>query len=249
MDNPIRLHWLDPRDPDQNFPPSHLAMRDPNGLLAIGGDLSVSRMLRAYSQGIFPWYNPDEPILWWCPDPRAVLRPDQLKVSRSLGKSIGRKDYAVTLDRRFPEVLDACAGTRAKSRGTWLGSDMQQAYCKLHEMGHSHSVEVWRDGALIGGLYGVSVGRVFFGESMFSHANDASKIALYYLCEQLKLWSYDLIDCQISSPHLISLGAEEISRRSFLELLAPAVRQQGVDGHWQFDMDVPSDSAHLPQTL
>lgn len=249
MDNPIRLHWLDPRDPDQNFPPSHLAMRDPNGLLAIGGDLSVARMLRAYSQGIFPWYNPDEPILWWCPDPRAVLRPDQLKVSRSLSKSIARKDYAVTLDRVFPDVLNACAGARAKSRGTWLGPDMQHAYCELHEQGHSHSVEVWRDGELIGGLYGVSVGRVFFGESMFSHANDASKIALYYLCEQLKQWSYELIDCQISSAHLTTLGAAEISRRSFLELLAPAVRLQGQDGRWQFDLDVPRSSTHLPQAL
>ncbi|MES2488758.1 MAG: leucyl/phenylalanyl-tRNA--protein transferase [Pseudomonadota bacterium] len=246
MDNPIRLHWLDPRDPDQHFPPSHLAMRDPNGLLAIGGDLSITRMLRAYSQGIFPWYNPDEPILWWCPDPRAVLQPDQMKVSRSLGKSIARKDYAITFDRVFSDVLDACAGARAKSRGTWLGSDMQQAYCDLHEQGHSHSIEIWRKGQLIGGLYGVSVGRVFFGESMFSRANDASKIALYYLCEQLKQWSYELIDCQISSAHLASLGAQEISRGAFLELLAPAVQRSGRSGRWQFDIDVPASAEHLP---
>jgi leucyl/phenylalanyl-tRNA--protein transferase len=172
-------------------------------------------------------------------------------VSRSLGKTIARKDYAVTLDQVFPDVLNACAGARTKSRGTWLGPDMQKAYCELHEQGHSHSVEVWRDGAMIGGLYGVSVGRAFFGESMFSHANDASKIALYYLCEQLKRWSYALIDCQISSAHLSSLGSEEISRRSFLELLAPAVHMQGQDGHWQFDLEVevPNSALHLPQAL
>lgn len=249
MDNPIRLHWLDPRDPDQNFPPSHLAMRDPNGLLAIGGDLTTGRMLRAYSQGIFPWYNPDEPILWWCPDPRAVMRPEAMHVSHSLAKAIARKNYAVTLDRAFREVLYACAGARAKSRGTWLGQDMQQAYCELHEQGHCHSIEVWRDGALIGGLYGVTVGRAFFGESMFSRANDASKIALYYLCQQLKHWSYGLIDCQISSTHLASLGAEEISREHFLDLLAPVVRLPGQVGRWQFDIDVPADADHFPRVV
>ena len=249
MDNPIRLHWLDPRDPDQSFPPSHLAMRDPNGLLAIGGDLSVRRMLRAYSQGIFPWYNPDEPILWWCPDPRSVLHPDWLKVSRSLRKAIARKDYAVTMDHAFRDVLQACAGARAKSRGTWLGSDMQAAYCDLHREGHSHSVEVWREGKLIGGLYGVNIGRVFFGESMFSHATDASKIALYYLCEQLRQWEYELIDCQISSAHLSSLGAQEISRKAFLALLAPVVQLQGHAGRWDFNVEVPCDPAHLPTPL
>ena len=249
MDNPIRLHWLDPRDPDQSFPPSHLAMRDPNGLLAIGGDLSVRRMLRAYSQGIFPWYNPDEPILWWCPDPRSVLHPDWLKVSRSLRKAIARKDYAVTMDHAFRDVLQACAGARAKSRGTWLGGDMQAAYCDLHREGHSHSVEVWREGKLIGGLYGVSIGRVFFGESMFSHATDASKIALYYLCEQLRQWEYELIDCQISSAHLSSLGAQEISRKAFLALLAPVVQLQGHAGRWDFNVEVPCDPAHLPTPL
>ncbi|MGH8457191.1 MAG: leucyl/phenylalanyl-tRNA--protein transferase, partial [Stenotrophobium sp.] len=186
MDNPIRLHWLDPRDPNQPFPPTHLAMRDPSGLLAIGGDLSSTRLLRAYAQGIFPWYNPDEPILWWCPDPRAVLRPENLRITRSLSKSIRRADYAVTLDRAFVQVIEACAGTRRGSRGTWLGADMKAAYTRLHEQGHCHSVEVWREGALIGGLYGLSLGRAFFGESMFSRADDASKIALHYLCTQLR---------------------------------------------------------------
>lgn len=245
MDNPVRLHWLDPRDPHQPFPPAHLAMRDPNGLLAIGGDLSVPRMLRAYSQGIFPWYNPDEPILWWCPDPRAVLRPGLMKVSRSLGKSIRRADYAVTLDRAFAQVLEACAAERAAGRGTWLGPDMQRGYSALYRVGHAHSVEVWRDGELIGGLYGVAIGRVFFGESMFSRASDASKIALYFLCQQLKQWSYELIDCQISSAHLNSLGAQEIARDKFLNLLAPAVRLSGREAVWRFDIPVPHDARHL----
>lgn len=245
MENPIRLHWLDPRDPHQSFPPPHLAMRDPSGLLAIGGDLSVPRLLRAYSQGIFPWYNPDEPILWWCPDPRTVLRPDGLLVSRSLRKSIRRADYAVTLDRSFTEVLNGCAGYRSKSRGTWLGPDMRQAYIELHHQGHAHSVEVWREGSLIGGLYGVAVGRIFFGESMFSRADDASKIALYYLCEQLKAWNFDLIDCQISSEHLLTLGAQELDRDAFLMRLAQAVRRPGFVGHWLFDQPVPASGSHL----
>lgn len=246
MDNPIRLHWLDPRDPHQPFPPPHLAMRDPNGLLAIGGDLAIPRLLRAYSQGIFPWYNPDEPILWWCPDPRAVLRPDGMLVSRSLRKSIRRDDYTVTLDSAFGKVLDGCAGSRSKSRGTWLGSDMRLAYLELHRQGHAHSVEIWRDGALIGGLYGVAVGRIFFGESMFSRATDASKIALYFLCKQLKAWNFDLIDCQISSTHLLTLGAHEVTREDFLARLALAVRHTGSVARWAFDIPMPATTHHLP---
>jgi len=247
MDNPIRLHWLDPRDPNQNFPSPHLAMRDPNGLLAIGGDLSVTRLIRAYSQGIFPWYNPDEPILWWSPDPRAVLMPGAMKVSRSLSKSLRRGDYAVTLDGAYRDVLDACAGPRMRSRGTWLGSDMRDAYQELHRRGYSHTVEVWRDGALIGGLYGVALGRAFFGESMFSHATDASKIALYWLCEQLKAWSFHLLDCQVASEHLRTLGAIDVSRERFLNLLRPAVAQPGRTGTWHFDIASPAPREHLPR--
>ena len=246
MENPIRLHWLDPRDPHQSFPPPHLAMRDPNGLLAIGGDLAIPRLLRAYSQGIFPWYNPDEPILWWCPDPRAVLRPDGMLVSHSLRKSIRRENYAVTLDQAFIDVLNGCAGARNKNRGTWLGQDMRQAYIELHRQGHAHSVELWRSGHLIGGLYGVSVGHMFFGESMFSRADDASKIALYYLCQQLKHWNFDLIDCQISSAHLLTLGAQELNRDAFLLRLAQSVRKPGFVGPWSFDITIPSSSEHLP---
>ncbi|HEX4871126.1 MAG TPA: leucyl/phenylalanyl-tRNA--protein transferase [Nevskiaceae bacterium] len=244
-DAPIRLPWLDPRNPRQPFPPPEQALREPNGLLALGGDLSVTRLLAAYSQGIFPWYNPDEPILWWSPDPRAILRPEQLRVSRSLGKAIRRADYAVTLDHAFGEVLQACAGERRQQRGTWLGADMREAYRQLHALGFAHSVELWRAGELIGGLYGVSLGQVFFGESMFSRQTDASKIALSWFCRQLQAWGFPLIDCQVASSHLASLGAVEISRSRFLDLLRPAVGAAGRTGRWRFDLAVPAERHHL----
>lgn len=246
MDNPIRLHWLDPRDPQQPFPPAHLAMRDPNGLLAIGGDLSVARLIRAYSQGIFPWYNPDEPILWWSPDPRAVLMPSEMRVTRSLDKVIRRADYAVSLDQSFGDVLQECSGPRARSRGTWLGSEMREAYTQLHARGYAHSVEVWRGGDLIGGLYGVALGRVFFGESMFSRASDASKIALYWLAQQMIAWDFGLIDCQVGSAHLKSLGAADLSRERFLNVLRTAVSQPPRTGQWRFDIALPASREHLP---
>jgi leucyl/phenylalanyl-tRNA---protein transferase len=246
MDNPIRLHWLDPRDPQQPFPPAHLAMRDPNGLLAIGGDLSPPRLLRAYAQGIFPWYNPDEPILWWSPDPRAVLEPGQMHVSRSLSRALRRADYAVSFDRDFAQVLKACGGQRAKSRGTWLGEEMQEAYLRLFRLGHAHSVEVWRRQRLIGGLYGVCVGRMFYGESMFTRETDASKIALYWLGQQLQAWSFELIDCQIASPHLLSLGARSLDRAAFLARACVAAQQGGRPGPWRFGIAVPDDAAHRP---
>lgn len=245
MDNPIRLHWLDPRNPHQPFPPVHLAMRDPNGLLAIGGDLSLPRLMRAYSQGIFPWFNPDEPILWWCPDPRAALEPSQMHASHSLRKRIRRQDYAVTLDAAFEDVLDACATARAKSRGTWLGNDMKEAYRQLHRHGHCHSVEIWQDGRLAGGLYGVAMGRVFFGESMFTRATDASKLAFYHLCRQLQAWRFELIDCQISSAHLATLGAQEIRRDEFLARMRKGVALPGNPGTWRFDIEVPAPAQHL----
>jgi leucyl/phenylalanyl-tRNA---protein transferase len=245
MDNPIRLHWLDPRDPQQPFPPAHLAMRDPNGLLAIGGDLSVARLIRAYSSGIFPWYNPDEPILWWSPDPRAILIPADLHVSRSLQKVIRRADYAVSLDLAFGEVLRHCSGPRARSRGTWLGGEMREAYAQLHARGFAHSVEVWSRGELVGGLYGVALGRVFFGESMFSHQPDASKIALHWLCRQLVSWDFGLIDCQVGSSHLRSLGAVDVSRERFLNLLRHTVAQAPRTGQWRFDIAAPSSREHL----
>ncbi|GAC1625288.1 MAG: leucyl/phenylalanyl-tRNA--protein transferase [Nevskia sp.] len=249
MDNPVRLHWLDPRDPNQPFPAPHKAMRDPNGLLAIGGDLSVTRLVRAYSAGIFPWYNPNEPILWWCPDPRAVLEPGDFHVSHSLQKVIRKADYAVTLDAAFPRVLDACTATRRGSHGTWLGPDMKRAYVELQEHGHAHSAEVWRDGRLIGGLYGVSLGRAFFGESMFSVETDGSKLALYWLCRQLQAWEFELIDCQIASHHLQSLGAAEIPRERFLVRLRQAVQQTGREGQWSYDIDVPCQRQHRPGSI
>lgn len=245
MDNPVRLHWLDPRDPNQPFPPPNRAMRDPNGLLAIGGDLSVERLLRAYSSGIFPWYNPNEPILWWCPDPRAVLDPAEFHVSHSLEKRIRKHDYAVTLDRAFADVLDGCTASRRGSNGTWLGTDMKRAYLELREAGHAHSAEVWRDGKLVGGLYGVALGRAFFGESMFSTETDSSKLALYWLCQQLKAWSFEMIDCQIASQHLRTLGAAEISRDRFLSRLRSAQQAASRTGLWRYEIDVPAEQQHL----
>jgi leucyl/phenylalanyl-tRNA---protein transferase len=247
MDNPVRLHWLDPRDPNQPFPPPYKAMRDPNGLLAIGGDLSVSRLLRAYSSGIFPWYNPNEPILWWCPDPRAVLDPTEFHVSHSLGKRIRKYDYTATLDHAFPEVLEACTASRRGSHGTWLGPDMKRAYLELHEQGYAHSAEIWHHGRLIGGLYGVALGRAFFGESMFSTEADGSKLALYWLCRQLQAWDFELLDCQIASQHLQSLGATEIPREKFLTRLRHALLYPGRDGRWRYTVEIPSTFDHLPE--
>ncbi len=241
--NPLRLQWLDPRNPREPFPPVENALRDPNGLLAIGGDLSVHRLLRAYAQGVFPWFNPDEPILWWAPDPRAVLYCDRLHVSRSLRRSLRRVDYAVSLDRAFDQVITACSERRAG--GTWLGGAMQLAYLELFRRGHAHSVEVWRDGRLIGGLYGVVLGRMFFGESMFSRATDGSKIALYYLCRQLLAWGMPLLDCQVGSSHLQRMGAEFLPRERFQQQLQQAATGPARPlGSWRFDIAVPDDPRH-----
>lgn len=243
--SPLRLHWLDPRNPQEPFPAVSMALADPNGLLAIGGDLSVHRLLRAYRQGIFPWFNPDEPILWWAPDPRAVFRPDSLRISRSLGKTLRRDDYAVTLDRAFPEVIAACGAERRD--GTWLGEQMRQAYLELFRRGYAHSVEVWREGRLIGGLYGVAIGRIFFGESMFNRATDGSKIALSWLARQLASWDFPLIDCQVGSPHLESLGAQYLPREQFQQLLEQHCHRPPIQpGSWHFDIDVPANPRHGP---
>ncbi|HEU0198252.1 MAG TPA: leucyl/phenylalanyl-tRNA--protein transferase [Nevskiaceae bacterium] len=246
MDNPVRLHWLDPRDPEQDFPPPSRAMRNPNGLLAIGGNLTPNRLIKAYSSGIFPWFNPDEPILWWCPNPRAVLVPSAFHVSHSLAKRLRQGHFALTLDHAFPAVLEGCAGARAKSHGTWLGPAMRAAYTTLHEMGYAHSVEVWIRGELAGGLYGVALGHIFFGESMFSRATDASKIALYALSAQLTAWDFPLIDCQIASPHLTTLGVHSIPRRSFLAQVQQTLKQGARTGPWRFDVSLPGSRTHLP---
>jgi leucyl/phenylalanyl-tRNA--protein transferase len=228
---------LKPGSTDLRFPPVDLA--SPEGLLAIGGDLRAERLLEAYRHGIFPWYNPGQPILWWSPDPRAVLFPAKLRVSRSLGKTLRRKKFEVTLDTAFRDVMQHCAEPRndRPDHGTWITPEMIEAYCVLHERGLAHSVESWLDGKLVGGLYGVALGSAFFGESMFSRETDASKVAFVQLVRQLERWGFALVDCQLPSAHLSSLGAEEIRRREFLERLEQALQQPGRPGHWRFEAD------------
>lgn len=211
------LHWLRPGDPPDSFPHPHRALRDPDGLLAVGGDLSADRLLAAYRRGIFPWFNADQPILWWSPDPRAVLLPGELHVSRSLKRRLRHGDYRVSVDQCFARVVSACAARR--DEGTWITPEMKRAYCELHERGHAHSVETWQGEELVGGLYGVNVGRVFFGESMFSRRSDASKVALVALVRLSRSPGLELIDCQLASAHLASLGARLLPRERFLELL------------------------------
>jgi leucyl/phenylalanyl-tRNA--protein transferase len=214
------LPWLERDDP---FPPVSTALREPNGLLCAGADLSVARLLQAYRSGIFPWYSGGEPILWWSPDPRMVLFCDELKVSRSLAKSVRNKGFEVRVDTCFDRVVASCAQPRKAEAGTWLGPAMRKAYLALHRAGHAHSFETWRDGQLVGGLYGVSIGRMFYGESMFSTATDASKVALVGLVEELRRRDMPLIDCQQRTPLLASLGAREIPRREFLRRVAALV--------------------------
>jgi len=207
------------------FPNVNLALAEPNGLLAAGGDLSVNRLLDAYSKGIFPWYSEfledgsPSPILWWCPKPRCVLFLDQLKVSRSLKKSIKKTGFDVSCDHAFRETIQGCANDRAKSTGTWINPAIQDAYCALHEIGYAHSIECWHDGKLVGGLYGVALGKMFYGESMFSQKTDASKVALVFLCSLLKAQGAQIVDCQVANPHLISLGASEIALENFIRFL------------------------------
>jgi leucyl/phenylalanyl-tRNA--protein transferase len=210
------IPWLHGNDP---FPPLHRASREYNGLLAAGGDLSVPRLLAAYRRGIFPWFNPDEPILWWSPDPRMVLFPAEFKLSRSLKKRLARADYSVRVDTAFTRVMRECGAPRAGSGGTWISEMMIAAYTALHEAGHAHSIETWIGDELAGGLYGVAIGRVFFGESMFTRQTDASKIALARLAQWLEKHDFGLIDCQMNTAHLASLGAREIPRAEFSELL------------------------------
>ncbi|RRJ84792.1 leucyl/phenylalanyl-tRNA--protein transferase [Aestuariirhabdus litorea] len=212
-----RLPWLD--ENLVQFPPPQQALDDPNGLLAAGGNLSPTTLLNAYSQGIFPWFSEGEPILWWSPAPRCVLFPGDLHISRSLHKTLRRHPYQLSMDRAFPTVMQECAGPRNYTDQTWINSQMQDAYSELHRQGYAHSVECWQQGELVGGLYGVAIDRVFFGESMFSRAPNASKIALVHLCGQLQKQGYQLIDCQVESPHLRSLGSTTMDRHSFCDLL------------------------------
>jgi len=224
------IPWL-PQDPV--FPPLESALAEPNGLLAAGGDLSPQRLLAAYRRGIFPWYAAGEPILWWSPDPRMVLLPERLKISRSLAKTLRNARYELRLDTAFATVIDACASKpREGQPGTWITEEMQQAYCDLHRLGYAHSVETWVDGRLAGGLYGIAIGRAFYGESMFSHARDASKIALAHLCAYLKLRGFGIIDCQMETRHLASLGATPIPRREFVARLDELCPQGDAPQHW-----------------
>lgn len=216
----MRLTQLDPYHPEQDFPALHKALQDPNGLLAYGGCLSPQRLINGYRHGVFPWYNPGEPILWWSPDPRLVLFPNKLKISKSLQKVLNKQIFEVVFDQAFEQVMDACAAPRDNQGGTWITQDMKQAYITLHQTGVAHSMEAWQNGELVGGLYGLGIGQVFFGESMFHRKTDASKVVFAHLVKHLSAWGYKLIDCQVSSNHLLSLGAEEISRSNFQKYLS-----------------------------
>lgn len=227
--------WLDPNDKTESFPDVSLALREPNGLLAVGGALTSRRLLNAYMQGIFPWYNQGQPVLWWCPDPRAVLFPSDARVSRSMRKEIRKGAFKVTADTAFQQVIRACAAPRANSHGTWITQDVIDAYTHLHNIGLAHSVETWHHGQLVGGLYGISLGKVFFGESMFSHMTNASKIAFIYLVHELEAWGYDVVDCQIQSAHLRSLGSRDIPRREFISILNRSCFIPRVAKPWRFD--------------
>ncbi len=223
------IPWIEGETP---FPPPQRALRHPNGLLAAGGDLSPQRLLSAYRQGIFPWYSEGEPILWWSPDPRMVLFPEEVKISRSLAKVLRNREYEIRFDTAFEEVLAGCAAPREDQAGTWITPEMHAAYSEMHRLGYAHSAETWIGGKLAGGLYGVALGAVFFGESMFSRERDASKIALVALTRHLAALGFRLIDCQMHTDHLASLGARTIARRDFSQLLGELINYARSPGRW-----------------
>lgn len=229
------IPWLDAKTP---FPPVAMALTEPNGLLAAGVDLSPDRLLEAYSQGIFPWFGPGEPVLWWTPDPRMVLVPEEFKRSRSLAKRLKRGDYEIRVDTAFEAVIRACAEPRPKQQGTWIVEPIVRAYVGLHERGHAHSFETWQDGRLVGGLYGVAIGRMFYGESMFTRITDGSKLAFAHLVAQLRRWQFGLIDCQMETSHLASLGARPIPRDEFMARLDKLIHLPDVPGPWCLDHDL-----------
>ncbi len=217
--NSNELYWVKDNLLATDFPPVDKALRDPDGLLAIGGDLSEERLLDAYKKGIFPWYNEGQPIMWWSPDPRCILTMDELKISRSLAKRLRQNKFTITYDTVFNDVLNACAAARKGIDDTWIKNDIKEAYTNLYNRGYAHSIECWLDEKLVGGLYGLALGKIFFGESMFSRESDASKVALVHLSQQLSEKEFRLIDCQVHSPHLQSLGAKPMKRESFIQLL------------------------------
>ena len=224
------IPWL---DCDDSFPPLSKALKSPNGLLCAGADLSPERILAAYSRGIFPWYSEGDPILWWSPDPRMVLFPEELKVSRSLRRVVSRGVYEIRMDTAFRDVIEACAAPRHGHVGTWIVPEMIDAYTRLHELGFAHSVESWKDDTLAGGLYGLALGRVFFGESMFTNAPDASKAALVALVERLRARGFRVIDCQQATAHLASLGGREIPRRTFAQILEESIQYPLTGEGWR----------------
>jgi leucyl/phenylalanyl-tRNA--protein transferase len=230
--SPLPVAWLGPQ-PDAPFPDPADALRDPDGLLAVGGDLHPRRLLNAYRAGIFPWFSEGEPPLWWSPDPRTVFRTDRVATSRRFRRGLRHSDWNLRADTAFEAVIAACASIpRPGQRGTWITDAMQAAYVELHGLGHAHSVEVWSDDALVGGIYGVAIGRMFFGESMFSRRPDGSKVAIAGLAHRLRAWGWPLIDAQVENPHLLSLGAELWPRGQFLQATAPLVDQPEPPGHW-----------------
>lgn len=235
----IRLPRLDDHAPDR-FPDPRQALIEPNGLLAFGGDLSPQRLITAYAQGIFPWFNDNEPILWWSPDPRCVFHTDRLHPNRSLRRALHAKAWNVTVNRAFRQVMHACAAPRPGQFGTWISPAMMDAYEALHQLGYAHSVEVWEQERLVGGIYGVSMGRLFCGESMFSVESGGSKLALCALAALLREWEFPLIDAQVSNPHLLGLGAVEISREAFLENVAMLVAAPFDEEQWKSIPSIPA---------
>ena len=240
------IPFLDSNDP---FPPAELALQQPNGLLAAGADLSPSRLLDAYTQGIFPWFGREDPLLWWSPDPRMVLYVRELRITRSLRRTIRSGRFHVTVDTAFPSVIEGCAEPRPGQDGTWITPEMHDAYCRLFEMGHAHSVEAWAGGLLAGGLYGVAIGRMFFGESMFSRQSDASKVAFVHMVAQFGRWGVPLIDCQMPTSHLASFGAREIPRSDFLDQVHELVRQPAPAVPWRLDQDLTVAASEISPTL
>ncbi|MEM9181882.1 MAG: leucyl/phenylalanyl-tRNA--protein transferase [Pseudomonadota bacterium] len=223
------IPWLAPGQP---FPPVDEAFLEPNGLLAAGADLHPATLLEAYRLGIFPWYSPSEPILWWSPDPRLVIEPSNVHVSRRMARTL-RQPWQLTLDHSFDQVVEACAAPRPGQAGTWITREMKQAYRRMHQLGHAHSLEVWRDGELVGGIYGIAIGRAFFGESMFRRRRDGSKVALISLCQFLAHHDFGLLDCQVESAHLLTLGAFNLPRSEFCERIAALTARDGPAGDWQ----------------
>lgn len=229
------IPWLDSGDP---FPEVERALAEPNGLLAAGADLSLPRLLEAYRNGIFPWFSHDQPILWWSPDPRMVLFPAELRVSRSLARTLRNARFEVRADTAFDAVIEGCRQPRRGESGTWITEEMAEAYCTLHRAGIAHSVEAWLDDKLVGGLYGVALGRAFFGESMFARVSDASKVALVALGRQLQHWGFGMIDCQMNTAHLASMGAREIPRADFTRRLRELVHYAPVPVPWRLESTI-----------